>query len=571
MAVSPSSQSPTPKPSPRPAEWPRFRKYLARVSRSRSFLWKFAIGAILLGVGIGFLVTRLTPSGPYELGERVLALSGVDLGQENPENDDGTGNDNETNLGFAGQAQPDILPALAAELRNPAIHFYHVLYSVPVIAQHVHNVDPIRLNLVLASRFDPVQAKLATAYLGALGPHGGSAFADLEALADASPTPRYAHYVVGRVLYQRKQYRAAYEAFRAEAKNPDAYESRYWATQALAEIGDFATLKKLERDPDYADTITPYTQLRIATANRDWWGILRAVPLTQLDSYEPPVLALTLIAGACWALFFVHLGQVPSLWSRSAALCLIAFVLGFLSTTPTVYLVVLQDDILHFTAGHDLYRTFAYNFAGVGVREELCKLLLFAPLLPFLRRRDDELEVLIVAGFVGLGFAVEENAGYFLMSSSASATGRFLTANFFHVALTGLNGLALYRACTQGMRGLNDLMLVLPITIMAHGAYDALIDAPGIQGGGFYSMIVFILFAGFYFNRVHSLRSPAPSTISLTGAFVFGVSTLVAAVIVFQMAQLGFRAGAQSVWLELVGSFAVLFVFFREFNEPLTE
>ena len=63
-----------------------------------------------------------------------------------------------------------------------------------------------------------------------------------------------------------------------------------------------------------------------------------------------------------------------------------------ISTTPTIFLVILQDDILGFAVGEDTLRSFAYYLAGVGAREELCKLLLFLPLLPFLIKRDDELE-----------------------------------------------------------------------------------------------------------------------------------------------------------------------------------
>ena len=100
-----------------------------------------------------------------------------------------------------------------------------------------------------------------------------------------------------------------------------------------------------------------------------------------------------------------------------------------------------------------------------------------------------------------------------MMSEAASAPGRFLTANFFHVALTGLNGLALFRACTRGMSGLNDLMLMLPLTITAHGLYNALLDLPDIDGGGFLAMVVYVSFSLYFFNRIHALRSNAPMTL----------------------------------------------------------
>ena len=81
----------------------------------------------------------------------------------------------------------------------------------------------------------------------------------------------------------------------------------------------------------------------------------------------------------------------------------------------------------------------------IGLREEALKLLLFVPLIPFLLNRDD-LEILTVAGLVGLGFALEENINYFQASAGLSAVGRFATANFLHIALTAMCGLTLTRA-----------------------------------------------------------------------------------------------------------------------------
>ena len=48
--------------------------------------------------------------------------------------------------------------------------------------------------------------------------------------------------------------------------------------------------------------------------------------------------------------------------------------------------------------------------------------------------RNSRLEMIVVAGCVGLGFAVWENLSYFAQYGSAVAFPRFLTANFFHFA-----------------------------------------------------------------------------------------------------------------------------------------
>jgi protease PrsW len=156
-----------------------------------------------------------------------------------------------------------------------------------------------------------------------------------------------------------------------------------------------------------------------------------------------------------------------------------------------------------------------------------------------------------------------------MMSEAASAPGRFLTANFFHVALTGMNGLALFRACTRGASGLNDFLFIFPVTVLAHGAYDAFFDLPQFDEGGYVSMVIFILFTAYYFRRAHELRNDVRMTIGLTGSFVFGMSLLAAAMTIYQMANLGADAGTMLIVTEILGSAILLFMFFRVFNEPL--
>jgi RsiW-degrading membrane proteinase PrsW (M82 family) len=229
----------------------------------------------------------------------------------------------------------------------------------------------------------------------------------------------------------------------------------------------------------------------------------------------------------------------------------------------------MEEDIIHFTAGMEPAHIFAFNIAGVALREEFCKLLLFLPLLPSLIRRDKEMDALIIASFVGLGFAIEENCGYFMMSEATGGPGRFLTANFFHIALTGLNGLALFRAFTRGATGLNDFLFIFPITILAHGAYDALLDLPSSEGGGYLATGVYAGFAMFYFKRVHPLRRNVRMTLGLTGAFVIGCSIMAATVIAYVMIDLGPGDGLAAIAPQMISTAILLFLFFREFDEQL--
>lgn len=523
------------------------KNFIRRASRSRGFLIKFAVGALVLGTIIGVALSRVQASASHLFGERVLARAGLAVSSS------------ERDFTPSEKTAPRLLDALTVELKESSPRLLDVIWAMPELAPHVAVADRENIRRTLSTCFSADEATLATDLLAASDRDEQEAYAQLKVRAEASEPPRYANYVVGLVEMDRKNYRAAYEHFSREAQRADSPESRYMAVQALAEAKDYASLSALQKDARFAPYFTPRVAFKAATGQRDWWRMLRLIPAVQLHSYRQGVVLLTVIAAFAWALFLSQLGEVRSLTSGTAVLCLCGFLLGVISTTPTVFLVALQDDVLGFSAGDDAYHAVAYYLAGVGAREELCKLLLFLPLLPFLIRRDDELEAFIVAAFVGLGFAIEENGSYFMLSAGASAPGRFLTANFFHVALTGLNGLTLFRACTRGMSGLNDLMLVLPLTITAHGIYDALLDLPGVEGSGFFAMTVYIAFSLYFFGRVHPLRNNTPMTLSLTGAFVIGLSILAGTVIAYQMATLGATAGASLIFSELISSAAPCF------------
>src|SRR5207244_7138900 len=113
----------------------------------------------------------------------------------------------------------------------------------------------------------------------------------------------------------------------------------------------------------------------------------------------------------------------------------LSFVLGILSIYPTLLAVVTEESIFKFKMVNQPLPDAIYFVAGVGLREELAKLLLFLPLLPALLRRGSRIEAMTCGALVGLGFAAEENIGYFSELAPGVALSRFLTANFLHMPL----------------------------------------------------------------------------------------------------------------------------------------
>jgi RsiW-degrading membrane proteinase PrsW (M82 family) len=540
-----------------------WRRFAFAASRSRRWLAFTAIVMLLLGAGIGAIASCWNPPAPDKVIERALARAGLSIEQDEDELEK-----------FASPTEQDaedaakLISALEHELSDREIEFEDVLAGIPEIAGFLPPSSHAALKTLLAKRFKPEQAELATDYVAAWNDEPAATYDRLLERADRPHPQRYLNYVLGRVEKKREQHVAAAVHFEREGRRPDAGESRYRALEECLEAEDFVGLNRLRRDPLFAPAVTPYLQLKIAAAERDWPTVLKLSPRLQFSGYETSAVVLSLLVGGAWAFFLVHLAEWPK-WSGVWVLAVFGFGLGVLSTVPTLYAVVWQEDMLKLSAGDDPLHVLLYNIGGVGLREEVCKLALFLPLVPWLLRRDDELDALIVASFVGLGFAVEENTNYFLYSEATSAAGRFLTANFFHIVLTGSNGLALYRAFRWGGGGWNEFLWIFPVSVVAHGLYDGLQDIPSLDSGGYLAMAVFIACCFFYFGRAHQMRGSTQMTIGLTGAFVLGVSLVCATLLAYEMAHLGIVEGISIMIADALGCGIMVVMFVRVFREPL--
>jgi len=299
-----------------------WKAWLQRASRSQRFLWRFAIVILSLGGAVGMVLHWIDPSGAWALGERALAVAGLqaqddELGAELPE------------------TPPELLPSLEAELAKPSVDFSHLVRAIPDLAPFLGRADPAEIRRVFRTRFTESEADLASDYLAGWNNPAGGAVERIGTAVEAAPQ-RYARYILGRLEMRRKNHRAAFEHFRREAATEGATESRYMAVQALAAAEDFKALSELESDPFFAPYFDGYTRLKIATAQRDWRGILRAVPLNQIDSYGDGVFLVSLVAGLAWALFLLNLGEIPRVLCSRTALCGLGFLAGFLSTTATI-------------------------------------------------------------------------------------------------------------------------------------------------------------------------------------------------------------------------------------------
>lgn len=541
-----------------------WKKVIFVGSRSQRTLAQICIGILVVGAGLGLAFSRNRKPPSAEVGDRILARAGLPIEHDDDELDR---LDPTTEPGD--QSSRNLIPAIEAEIADPQVDFSDWFHAVPQFAAYLQPPEYPRFRTLLARRFTPAQTNLLLDYSEAWATPNDVAYQRIQAAAEAASPAPWTNFAFARIEQKRRNFAVAAQAFGREAELTNSLESRFRKVHLLLKAGDFEGLAALQHDSRYQRTFTPYVSLEIAAARRDWVTMLKLVPQVQFDGITFGAIMMSVLVGCAWAFFLCHLGEWPKFSSPATAIAAAAIVCGIISTLPTFYTITLEEHVFHAARGDDPLHIALYYIAGVGVREEACKLLLFIPLLPFLLRRDNELEALVIASFVGLGFAIAENVGYFINSAAASTSGRFLTANFFHMTLTGLNGLALYRACRWGVRGFNEFAWIFPFSIVAHGAYDALQDMPQLSQGGYIAIAVFVGFSFLFFERAHELRQNVRMTVSLTAAFLVGLSVVAAALIGYVIANLGVSAGMSLATSELIGSAVLVFMFIRAFNEPL--
>ncbi len=532
----------------------KLRRLIYRKTRSRAFLWKLGLAIVLLGLVLGFLLDFLQVGKSHSLQTRLeveTAIFDMSSGQfREPDSD-------------------EIVDQLITASADPEVEFPDFLKWMPLLKVGLPEEKFSEVTKAIELRFGIEQADLLRDFFLVVAKGSDAALERIAKKADQDPPERWANQILGEVAELKRDFGQAYLRFKTEGLHPDAEYARQKTIRILLLREDYEELARLKEEPVFSDVFTPSVSLQSAIHSRDWWQIIRLIPATQMAGKHLGIYLIAGLVALVWAILLLQLGQIEKENFKVLGLCLAGFLLGVLSITPTLFLVILQDDILSFQRSGDWIQVFAYYIGGVGFREEFCKLLLFIPLAPILAKRRNELETLIVASFVGLGFAAEENLNYFMDTSGLSATSRFLTANFFHITLTGIAGLYLCRVWRQGFRGFNEFLYAFGIVVILHGCYNAFLSISEIQEGGFIAMALFILLSKFYFAEIHSQHRSSQSTFSVTSVFVIGLSLLIASMIAYQSSLVGPSLALQLIVPELLGSAIILFMFFREFSESI--
>ncbi|TWU51891.1 PrsW family glutamic-type intramembrane protease [Rubripirellula reticaptiva] len=417
------------------------------------------------------------------------------------------------------------------------------------------------------SSVDEAEQQIASQVL--LSAATGKIMPSLAEMASANPPVRHANQAIGALAVSRRSFAIAARHFETEGRFPDAKIARRFALDTYAAADDDKALLRLSQQPEYSSLISPSETLVIAKVHRDWKEMARVIPKLMWRRFQEGfATALALIAGLGWFVLAIQMGQAGATSSVRPWLCLLAVVMGGLSIWATHLIDIWQELDWGIVESDETIEGIKFYVLGVGLREEFAKLLLLLPLMPPIVRRRSPIEALIVSACVGLGFAIVENMGYFARSGGADSMGRFLTANFFHMSMTGIIGLSIARVFWKH-HDVSHALLTFLLVVLAHGFYDATIAVPGLQTFSIGGTIIFVLLSYQFFHEVRGAYDRSPQTISLTASFLFIVSMLTALTFVYVSWRFGYSSSLSMLSVDVLGLGVMVYMYLREMPNSL--
>jgi hypothetical protein len=337
-----------------------------------------------------------------------------------------------------------------------------------------------------------------------------AAFEKIEAKAQAEPPPMLAAELYGSIQKRRSDSPAAMQAFFTEGRHfADATAAREEALRLAVTFRELDMLRRISTQPGWIEDCHPLLQHHAGALLGDVWMQWRGLVHHRINAIPYGMLALAFFVAALWYFILVqHSDHARWRWARPMP----ALMAGVCSVWPTLTLLAYQEFQQGMTANAPFPHDLIYYLAGVGLREEGCKLLLFALFLPWL-----------------------------------------LCAH------------SLYRMLLTRFARADEFIGTFLAAVAAHGAYDWL-GTDVFDDNGWLSIIVLVLTVSRFIDQLALETRPTRLTISPRAVFTFGSATLIALSFVLGAWTTRSMEGVANAGQECLAMIPIALLYWRKFE-----
>jgi len=175
-----------------------------------------------------------------------------------------------------------------------------------------------------------------------------------------------------------------------------------------------------------------------------------------------------------WAAYHLHadrhLPEPPGHLLLAFALGVGSFFLG-MAMYRALGVLGLRYDAFELAQGN-LPGLFLFAVLGIGVIEELAKLIPFLFVVLRFREFDEPIDGIIYASFIALGFAAMENLNYLQFMTTGAAYARGFAGPVVHMVFASIWGYYIGRAWLLRRAVPGTVLAALASTALIHGIYD---------------------------------------------------------------------------------------------------
>ncbi len=245
----------------------------------------------------------------------------------------------------------------------------------------------------------------------------------------------------------------------------------------------------------------------------------------------------------------------PEKWKH----ILLIFILGAIFSEFTFLLSDLNSMFTGFNLNGGVLNDLLYCIIGIGVIEELVKILPVILILKYTRAINEPVDYLIYGSVSALGFAFAENLLYFNSYGPQIIMGRALTAVILHMFLTSLAAYGLMLNKYKSSKGiLTDFIKFFVLAAIIHGLYDFWLINQTASRFALLSMVILVFCFSFFNTLISNSLSNSDfydehihlNRRKLQSYLVYTLSL----VLMFQYLSVSFKFGHEEGWISLKNS-----------------